>query len=259
MIFKKDDIIVIRSTFNTHKKGLHIPEEMKKARENKYHCSVLEVTSAGNLLCKIPHLNGHWPVSPLDCILFSSGEAGSSEREHILQELHNAVEHKAQTTANGSSYETITQQDLDQERANIDSFLNPDKKDLPVNTSIDSRYAARLSAHENRPESQKGLRYNSGKLRWRNFPLFLLRPLAEVGQYGETKYDAFNFLNGLAINDLMDCMKRHLDAFEDPARPDKDEESGVNHLAHVAWNALVALYYAENNPDLDDRWKGPKK
>ena len=38
-----------------------------------------------------------------------------------------------------------------------------------------------------------GKRYNKGKLRWRNVPLFLLRPIIEVGQFGELKYDTFNY------------------------------------------------------------------
>lgn len=101
-----------------------------------------------------------------------------------------------------------------------------------------------------------GERKNKGKLRWRNFPLFLVRPLIEVGHFGETKYKTFNFLKGLTVLDCMDCIKRHLDKFEDPAFDDNDEESQASHLAHVAWNALVALYMIKNRPDLDDRFKG---
>ena len=42
--------------------------------------------------------------------------------------------------------------------------------------------------------SEVGNRYNDNKLRWRNFPLFLMRPLIEVGQQGEKKYGTYNFL-----------------------------------------------------------------
>jgi hypothetical protein len=107
--------------------------------------------------------------------------------------------------------------------------------------------------------AKTGTRYNSGKLRWRNFPMFLMRPLAEVGQFGETKYETFNFLKGLGVLDTLDSMKRHMDKFEDPSFSDKDEESQCDHLAHVAWNALIALYMIKNRPDLDDRYKGPVK
>lgn len=101
-----------------------------------------------------------------------------------------------------------------------------------------------------------GKRFNKGKLRWRNFPRFLVRPLIRVGQFGESKYTTFNFLKGLPTLDTLDSLERHLDKFLDPNQPDVDEESGCHHLAHVAWNALVALYMLETRPDLDDRYKG---
>jgi hypothetical protein len=100
-----------------------------------------------------------------------------------------------------------------------------------------------------------GERKNSGKLRWRNFPLFLIRPLIEVAHFGETKYNTFNFLKGLYVLDSLDSMKRHMDKLEDPQQSDIDSESKCHHLAHIAWNALVALYTIKTRPDLDDRWK----
>lgn len=104
--------------------------------------------------------------------------------------------------------------------------------------------------------SSIGDRKNSGKLRWRNFPLFLIRPLMEVGTKGEEKYATWNFLKGMKVEDCMDSLKRHLDKFEDPSEPDTDEETGLNHMAHIAWNALVIVYMMKTRPDLDDRYKG---
>lgn len=101
--------------------------------------------------------------------------------------------------------------------------------------------------------ANKGLRYNSNKLRWRNFPMFLMEPLIEVAQYGESKYDTFNFLKGQTVLDSLDSLKRHLTSFENPYEPDEDKESKVNHLAHVAWNALVAVHMMKTRPDMDDR------
>lgn len=109
---------------------------------------------------------------------------------------------------------------------------------------------------------QLGTRYNKGKLRWRNFPMFLMRPLAEVGHAAEKhpdnpkgKYETFNFLNGLSVLDNMDAMMRHYDKFIDPSQSDYDEETQLHHLACVAWNALVALYFINTRPELDDRYK----
>ena len=98
-------------------------------------------------------------------------------------------------------------------------------------------------------------RKDNGKLRWRNFPPFMLRPLAQVAQFGEGKYATYNYLKGGSQNQYLDCMHRHLDSYEDPTQDDLDPESRISHLAHVAWNALVAIYMLENFPELDDRFK----
>ena len=102
---------------------------------------------------------------------------------------------------------------------------------------------------------KKGKRFNKGKLRYRNFPLFLIKPLIDVGQFGETKYGTYNFLKGLAVNDSLDSLKRHLEAVDDPRQDDIDPESSCHHLAHVAWNALVCLYMLTYRKELDDRLK----
>lgn len=110
-----------------------------------------------------------------------------------------------------------------------------------------------------------GDRHNAGKLRWRNFPLFLIKPLIEVAHYGESKYETFNFLKGMTVLDSYDCLMRHLDAFMDPNQSDFDIDQGnvkgsqCHHLAHVAWNALVCLYMILTRPELDDRWKPEKE
>lgn len=110
--------------------------------------------------------------------------------------------------------------------------------------------------------SEKGERKNANKLRWRNFPMFLTEPLVEVGAAAEKhegnpngKYETFNFLKGMGVNDSLDCAKRHLMKAESPYHDDLDEETRVHHLAHAAWNLLVALHNIKTRPDLDDRYK----
>jgi len=100
-----------------------------------------------------------------------------------------------------------------------------------------------------------GRRDNKEKTRWRNVPLFLFEDVIKVGQFGEKKYDTFNYMKGLSINDTLDALKRHLVKFESPYEADNDNESLQNHLAHVAWNAIVALHMLKTRPDLDDRYK----
>lgn len=105
-------------------------------------------------------------------------------------------------------------------------------------------------------EKNTGLRLNQGKLRWRNFPLFLIRPLIQVAHYGEGKYDTYNFLKGQSFNTCYDSLMRHLDKLTDPTMSDEDDESTITHLGHIAWNSLVMAYMLKSRPDLDDRYKG---
>jgi len=111
----------------------------------------------------------------------------------------------------------------------------------------------------------KGSRYNENKLRWRNFPLFLIEELIKVGAKAEKyegnpngKYPTYNFLEGLGINDSLDSLKRHLMKLESPYHSDFDEESGINHAYHIAWNALIIGHFLKHRPDLDDRYKDPR-
>lgn len=103
--------------------------------------------------------------------------------------------------------------------------------------------------------AETGYRFNEGKLRWRNFPMFLMRGLIKVGEAGELKYNTFNFMRGLPVSDTLDSLMRHLDAVTDPLQDDKDSETLQHHLYSVAWNALVAAWMIENRPELDDRLK----
>ncbi len=94
------------------------------------------------------------------------------------------------------------------------------------------------------------------KLRWRNFPLFLIRGVIEVAQMGEDKYGTYDYLQKeYTINDHLDSLKRHLMGFENPHESDLDYESKKLQLFHVAWRAIVAAYVYETRPDLDDRFK----
>lgn len=103
--------------------------------------------------------------------------------------------------------------------------------------------------------NETGVRYNEGKLRWRNVPLFLLRDIIKVGEMGEKKYATYNFLKGLSVQDTLDSAMRHLDAVTDPNQDDNDSESLLPHIAHAAWNLIVAGYMIKTRPDLDDRLK----
>lgn len=142
--------------------------------------------------------------------------------------------------------------------------LDQDLENFFYATSNDVIYIGKsldLKPEPSKPQTV-GSRYNSGKLRWRNFPLFLIEPLIEVGAAAEKvegnpngKYETYNFLNGMYVDDCLDCAKRHLMRAESPYESDYDEELKVHHLAQAAWNCLVALHNIKTRPDLDDRLK----
>lgn len=83
-------------------------------------------------------------------------------------------------------------------------------------------------------------------------PLALIE-LARVYGYGERKYARYNYLKGYKWSLSVDALFRHLFAFL--AREDKDPESGLHHMAHVAWHALCLLAFSLRGLGEDDRYE----
>lgn len=81
------------------------------------------------------------------------------------------------------------------------------------------------------------------KLRWELLPLPLIEKVVEVYHFGTKKY-APNTWQNLPDGEsrYKAALLRHLTAYEKGET--KDPESGLNHLAHAAWNALAMLYCA---------------
>lgn len=102
--------------------------------------------------------------------------------------------------------------------------------------------------------SDQGLRYDEGKNQ-----LALISPLAlwEIGRIytmGARKYTARNWEKGMPYTKTMDAALRHIVKWLAGHR--NDEESGLHHLAHAAWNLIALLHYELGNYDmglLDDR------
>ena len=91
-------------------------------------------------------------------------------------------------------------------------------------------------------ESEKNdIKYN--KLRWNLLPLDLIEEIVKVYHFGAQKYAPNTWQN---LENGYDRYKaalfRHLVAFEKGET--HDPESGLNHLSHVAWNALAILHFS---------------
>lgn len=76
--------------------------------------------------------------------------------------------------------------------------------------------------------------------------------VAKVGDFGARKYGQWNYKAGMPWMKLLGSCSRHLAAFI--KGEDMDGESGLPHLAHLAYNALMLLDYMENHKELDDRY-----
>ena len=96
-----------------------------------------------------------------------------------------------------------------------------------------------------------GLRYNDGKLRYDLVPVYWRKLLAQISTMGAEKYDDWNWAKGMKYSTPLASLQRHLAAWEEGER--LDAESGLPHLAHVAWNALALAYYEEYLKGEDDR------
>jgi hypothetical protein len=100
-------------------------------------------------------------------------------------------------------------------------------------------------------DNKTGLRYNNGKLRYDLFEPHAMNQLAKVFTAGALKYAERNWEKGMKWSSVIASLKRHVAKFENGE--DFDEESELNHMAHVAWNALALVSYSKYHPNYDDR------
>lgn len=86
-----------------------------------------------------------------------------------------------------------------------------------------------------------GDRYDEGKNR---LDLLSIPALWEVGRVytrGCQKYEDRNWEKGLGYASTLGCAMRHI--FKWVAGHKLDEETGLHHLAHAAWNILALLHF----------------
>jgi hypothetical protein len=102
-----------------------------------------------------------------------------------------------------------------------------------------------------------GKKYDEGKARVSLIVSPALLEVAKVGTMGAKKYGDYNYRLGMKWSRLADAGMRHFISYLSGERI--DEESGLSHLAHVAWNVLALLEYEISGTGEDDLWKGYKK
>jgi len=110
---------------------------------------------------------------------------------------------------------------------------------------------------------EQGKKYDSGKPMPGTVLRVFPRAINAVGsaiEFGTHKYPNPNNwkLNEHIIERYTDSLVRHLTKYY--ADQEFDNETGLPHLAHMAWNALAILeYYLMNNPELVDKIMYPKE
>lgn len=100
-------------------------------------------------------------------------------------------------------------------------------------------------------ESSSGGRKGVKDERYDLIPVMPLRQLALVYGMGAKKYTPNNWRKGYEWSKNIAAMQRHIEAFRDGE--EGDQESGLPHLAHVAWHCFTLMWFAENKREFDDR------
>ena len=90
------------------------------------------------------------------------------------------------------------------------------------------------------------LKFDSGKLRYGLIPPSAMKSLAEVLTFGAKKYKPNNWQNVDSLDRYVDAMFRHIEAWREGEKMDK--ESGMPHLAHALTN-LMFLNHLDDKMD----------
>jgi hypothetical protein len=78
-----------------------------------------------------------------------------------------------------------------------------------------------------------------------------LLEVAKVAGFGAQKYAYLNYMRGFKWSLAYDAMQRHLHEFW--AGREVDEESGLPHMSHAAWQCLCLLSFSTRGLGTDDR------
>lgn len=101
--------------------------------------------------------------------------------------------------------------------------------------------------------TETALRYNAGKPKINQIPMDFLAELGEVYEMGAKKYARDNWKKGMDWSICADAAYRHFLLAFWYQRVQKDEESGLHHLAHAVWNLIALWYYEKHGLGNDDR------
>jgi Domain of unknown function (DUF5664) len=101
-----------------------------------------------------------------------------------------------------------------------------------------------------------GMKHDADKPRMDLLDPYAMEQLAHVLTFGAKKYAPHNWRGGISRMRLLAALLRHTFAYLGGA--DKDDETGLSHIAHAMCCCMFILGL-EHRKDLDDRYKEPSK
>lgn len=99
----------------------------------------------------------------------------------------------------------------------------------------------------------EGTKNDQGKPRLELIPPFALEEVAKVMEFGAEKHGLYSYLEGFSWCEMVGGILRHVYKFL--RGEDKDDESGLSHLAHAAARCLIMVEYIKRGIGNDDRYK----
>ena len=81
--------------------------------------------------------------------------------------------------------------------------------------------------------------------------------IGNISGFGNVKYERYNFSKGYKWSLSYDALQRHLMLFW--SGEDRDNESGLYHIAHAAWHCLTLLTFSLRGLGTDDRFPSTNK
>lgn len=98
----------------------------------------------------------------------------------------------------------------------------------------------------------EGAKYDEGKLRYDLLPVDAIEELVRVLNFGASKYADRNWEKGINFSRVYAATHRHLAKFW--KGQNKDEETGLEHLAHAMCCCMFLLAYRLRDlKEFDDR------
>lgn len=128
----------------------------------------------------------------------------------------------------------------------MDDFI----REFPLN---ENNAPSTDAEHEELEEMLEGKKFDQGKPDYSLIPALAEREVVKVLTMGKEKYGAYNWMKGMDFSRLEGALRRHLS--EHKLGNDIDDESGLDHLAHVIVNAMFLLEYKLRDIGNDDRVK----